>query len=129
MTGILGISNGESRINGALLARDDGDDPFGSATEFLHDNGCRDGDCVTVTGTQRSDAFHIDSAVRVASSVCRGAPAMALELAGIRRTPAGKKAAERKKAKPVKKSAKPGATGKGARKNRAKNTGKRKRGR
>jgi len=76
MTGILKVSQGDSRINGTLLGRKGNGDPYGAATGFLADSGCRDGDCVTVTGTQEDDAFYIDSASKEASSKCKPVVAM-----------------------------------------------------
>lgn len=73
MKGILRVLNGESRINGALLARKSDGDSFGAATAFLAENDCQDGDCVTVTGTQKPEAFFIDTAVHEASGKCKDA--------------------------------------------------------
>lgn len=78
MTGILKVSNGESRINGALLGRKGDGDPYGAATVFLDDHNCHDSDCITVTGTQEADAFYIDSAVKEETSKCQRALAMAV---------------------------------------------------
>lgn len=77
MTGILKVENGDSRINGVLLARSGSGDPFGNATNFLSDNDCEDGDCVTVTGTQRTNGFFIDSAVKESPSKCAAAEVVA----------------------------------------------------
>jgi hypothetical protein len=71
MTGILKVSNGESRIDGTLLGRKGSGDPYGAATAFLEDHDCHDSDCVTVTGTQEADAFYIDSAVKEETSMCQ----------------------------------------------------------
>lgn len=71
MIGILKVSNGESRIDGTLLGRKGGGDPYGAATAFLDDHDCHDSDCVTVTGTQEADAFYIDSAVKEETSKCQ----------------------------------------------------------
>lgn len=79
MTGILKVTNGNSRINGTLLAREGAGDPFGNATAFLSDNDCEDDDCVTVTGTQRTNAFFIDTAVREIDSKCARVAAIEAE--------------------------------------------------
>jgi hypothetical protein len=78
MTGILRISNGDSRISGTLLGRKGDGDPYGAATSFLEENDCHDSDCVTVTGNQEADAFYLDSAVKEAASKCKPTLAMAV---------------------------------------------------
>jgi hypothetical protein len=87
ITGLLRVEKGESRINGRLLARVGTDNPFGNATSFLSDNDCTRGDCVTVTGTQRTNAFYIDTAVRESDSKCAAAESARIsegeEMAGI----------------------------------------------
>jgi len=50
-TGTLSIVNGESRLDGTLLARCDESDPIGAATAFLLNRGFQSGDVIRVTGT------------------------------------------------------------------------------
>jgi hypothetical protein len=123
-SGTLKIANGSSRVDGTLLARNvpSGQDPFGAATDFVKDNGCDDGDCVTVTGTLQDKILYIDSAKKVSADLC--APAQAADavrlavaapaLAGrapatkksANKTTVKKKSAEPKKPLPTKKAAK-----------------------
>ena len=95
-TGTLAIQNDESRLDGTLLGRTvaSGQDPYGAATDFLIDNDCHDGDCVTVGGSQRGKVFYIDSAQKVGADQCRpGAGAnlrMAERVSGTRAMAASK---------------------------------------
>ncbi|MBB5056421.1 hypothetical protein HDF16_001106 [Granulicella aggregans] len=76
-TGTLKIANHESKVNGTLLAREtDDQDEFGAATEFMINNNCDDGDCVTITGNLKGGVFWVDTAKKVDSSLCAG-PALA----------------------------------------------------
>jgi hypothetical protein len=50
MTGLLRVFNGESRLDGLLLARRGEDESFGKATSFLANRGLGDGDTITVDG-------------------------------------------------------------------------------
>jgi hypothetical protein len=111
-TGTLKITNGESRVDGTLLARNvaSGQDPFGAATDFVKDNGCDDGDCVTVTGTLQGKILYIDSAKKVSDDRCAPAQADALRLAVAAPTPAGRAITKKKSANKAtlkKKSAEP----------------------
>lgn len=49
-SGKLRVANGESRLNGQLLAREGENEPFGKATSFLANRGLEDGDKITVEG-------------------------------------------------------------------------------
>jgi hypothetical protein len=78
-TGRLKISNGESRLDGTLLARKGAANPLGAATDFLTNLGLNSGDCTHVTGKSGSvgDApvIFIDSANGVDEAQCAGAVA------------------------------------------------------
>ncbi len=50
-TGTVIIVNGESRLDGTLLARCDENDPIGAATAFLLGRGFQSGDVIRVAGT------------------------------------------------------------------------------
>jgi hypothetical protein len=100
-TGTLKIANHESRVNGTLLAREtDDQDEFGAATEFMINNNCDDGDCVTITGNLKNGVFWVDTAKKVDNSLCAKAALTTAELsvavANVTgRVPAQKKAAKK----------------------------------
>ena len=106
-TGRLSIQNGESRLDGTLLARKGAPDPLGAATSFLNNLGLRDGDCITVSGESgtigSASVIFMDSASKAQESLCSGASvateAMALRVPGS----AGAGAAKKSKAKVAKK--------------------------
>jgi len=114
-TGTLKIANGESKVDGTLLARevDSGQDPFGAATDFVKDNGCSDNDCVTVMGALKSKALYIDSAKKVGKDLCAPAQADALAFATAFR-PVGGRPAKKKSAAKAKASLKASVPKKGA---------------
>jgi hypothetical protein len=75
-TGRLTIENGESRLDGTLLARKGAPDPLGAATSFVANLGLRDGDCITVSGESgtigSTPVIFIDSASKAQESLCSG---------------------------------------------------------
>ena len=88
-TGRLKISNGESRLDGTLLARKGAANPLGAGTDFLTNLGLNSGDCTHVTGTSGTvgDApvIFMNTANGVDEAQCAGAVA---EVAMERLTPA-----------------------------------------
>jgi hypothetical protein len=76
-TGRLTISNGESRLDGTLLARKGAPDPLGAATNFLGNLGLNDGDRITVTGGNGSiggaSVIFIESAAKADEGVALAA--------------------------------------------------------
>jgi hypothetical protein len=73
-TARLKTSNGDSRLDGTLLAREGAPDPLGAATNFLNNLGLHDPDCITVTGkdgTLNGEAvIFIDGASKTDESLC-----------------------------------------------------------
>jgi len=118
-TGRLRIDNGESRLDGTLLARKGAPDPLGAATSFLANLGLRDGDCITVSGENgtidSTSVVFMDSASKAQESLCSEAAVAADALALRAATPvkaAGAKKKSRIKAPKTKSAWKPARTAK-----------------
>jgi hypothetical protein len=106
-TGALSIANGESRIDGTLLARCDESDPIGAATAFLLNRGFQSGDFIQVSG----DDGTIGGVAVFCMDDAQGAAAPLGIRAAKKATKAARKAAKKVKKKSakngVKKKAKP----------------------
>ena len=120
-TGRLKISNGESRLDGTLLARKGATNPLGAATDFLNNLGLNSGDCTHVTGTSGTvgDApvIFMDSANGVDEAQCVGAVAeVAMERlapaelvsSGLTRSSSGTKKTKKTRQTPKRPASKPG---------------------
>ena len=103
-TGILSIINGESQLNGLLLARENRPNPLGAATTFLQASGFQSGDGVTVAG---HDGMIGGVAVMFITAAQPAVSAMAMATVNARKArkkkPAGKKTTAGPKSPAVKK--------------------------
>ena len=72
-TGLLSQQNGDSSVDGTLLARRGASDPFGAATDFLAARGLVSGNRITVTGEDGTiggaSVFFMASAVKTSQSL------------------------------------------------------------